>query len=182
MYTPILKIPVAVTQRHFYCCKPSRARLGMRHPTQPRSQQPDSQGHQTKAPEIQRNAAKIHSDISEMPEDDGNRLGRAMLSREHRSVTPKMFLAAGAGPLGLGERAVYLRSRSEPFGEESERKAPGGGPLSWGDTEVKHFPDEEGAPQKTTHPPASNLLPGSSTLRMVGGGEKLPRNPDFWGD
>lgn len=39
---------------------------------------------------------------------------------------------------------------SEPFGEESERRAPGGGPLSWGDTEVKLSP---GDPKKPPRPP-----------------------------
>lgn len=80
-------------------------------------------------------------------------------------------------PWGRGSRwgvplgALYLRSRSEPFGEESERKAPGGGPLSWGDTEVKHFPGEEGAPHNTpTHPPLQPAA-GSSILQRVGGEE-----------
>lgn len=102
MYIPVLKIPAAVTQRHFDCSKPSRARLGMRHPTQPRSQQPDSWGQQTKAPKLQRDVAKMHSDISEMPEDDGNRLEQ--VSRQHQSVTLKMPPMAGAGPSGMGER------------------------------------------------------------------------------
>lgn len=49
----------------------------------------------------------------------------------------------------------YLRSMSEPFGEESERKAPGGGPLSWGDTQLKHSP---GDPKNPPWPP----LPAAS--------------------
>lgn len=61
-------------------------------------------------------------------------------------------------PPGDGDRKGdpgYLRSMSEPFGEESERKAPGGGPLSWGDTELKH---SLGDPQNTPWSP----LPAAS--------------------
>lgn len=127
-----------------------------------------------------------------MPKDDDNRLEGAMLNWEHRPPPKKHPPGWVLVPRGMGEPhfgAVYLRSRSEPFGEESERKAPGGGPLSWGDREVKHFPGEEGAPTPPKKPPSTHPLPtrlqkatGSSILRVAGGGEKLVGNADFWGD
>lgn len=49
--------------------------------------------------------------------------------------------------------AAHLRSMSEPFGEESERKAPGGGPLSWGGHGGETLPVEEGDPLETHCPP-----------------------------
>lgn len=97
-------------------------------------------------------------------------------------VSPWGWGSGWAVPLG----AVYLRSRSEPFGEESERKAPGGGPLSWGDTEVKHFLGEEAPPIKPPLTPLSNLLPGPASSggreerSWFGGGletEKGPSSP-----
>lgn len=91
------------------------------------------------------------------------------------NVPPPHHLSRGWGsPLG----AIYLRSMSEPLGEESERRAPGGGPLSWGGTGRRNTSQvrKEPPPKNPTHPPTPpHLQPaaGSGIPRPVGGGEKL---------
>lgn len=67
----------------------------------------------------------------------------------------------------------YLRSMSEPFGDESERKAPGGGPLSWGGHGAETPPGD----------PKNPLVPQTPLLLHPAGGRsgKSPGNRRFFG-
>lgn len=163
--------------------------LGLEHvirfPSQPTCfEKHDSHGLQMKAAKIPWDAVKIYSAISkktkvaqrkwQLAQGSGkNDFQLGPLTAKPRNVSHQGYGICRDGVMQGSEWwspfGAYLRSRSEPFGEESERKAPGGGPLSWGDMEVKHFPDEEGTPQKATPPP--HLATRSGGPQVVGGKE-----------
>lgn len=83
-----------------------------------------------------------------------------MLSGKHWLLDLEMFHGVDGDLSGWGNMrvsfgavgAAHLRSMSEPFGEESERRAPGGGPLSWEGHGGETLPAEKGGPLETRCP------------------------------